>query len=127
MWRNFLINIKPLKPQRGYLRNNSTPTEKILWSKLRRKQLGFWVKRQVSIGPYVLDFYCPQKRLAIELDGASHQTVDQKNYDHYRTEYLNALNIRVVRFWNSRINNELEKIVEEIKSFLHSTLTPPLI
>lgn len=127
MWRDFLINIKPLKPQRGRLRNNLTPTEKILWSKLKHKQLGYWFKRQVSIGPYIVDFYCPQKRLAVELDGSSHQTIDQKNYDHHRTRYLNSLNIMVIRFWNSRISNELDKVVGEVKSFLHSTPTPPLI
>lgn len=121
MWRDFLINIKPLKPQRSRLRNNATPTEKILWLKLRRKQFGFWFKRQVSIGPYVVDFYCPQKHLAIELDGSSHQTIDQKEYDHHRTRYLNALNIRVVRFWNSEIERNLDKVARKIYSTLHSS------
>lgn len=67
--RKYIFNVPNLKPKRQALRNNPTPTEKLLWSKLKNSQLGFKFRRQYSVGGYILDFYCPTKKLAIELDG----------------------------------------------------------
>ena len=106
MKHEFIINKTALKP--------------------RRKQLGFWFKRQVSISNYVVDFYCPQKRLAIELDGSVHKTTSQKKYDLYRTRYLQAFNITEIRFWNHQIFNNIKEVVIKIQTILTTpTLLPP--
>lgn len=96
----------------------------ILWSRLRQRQCGgFKFVRQFGVGYYVLDFYCPEKRLAIELDGAQHAEVENQEYDQERTKRLEALNIRVIRFWNSEINHNLEGVLELI---LHELNTSPV-
>jgi len=121
------IHNKPqLKSVRKELRNESTPAEKKLWCALQHSQLdGYKFRRQHSVGFYILDFYCPSKKLAIEVDGDSHFTDDAMAYDKERTAFLNALNIRVLRFLNTDVYNNLdavrERILEEIKS---PSLTP---
>jgi very-short-patch-repair endonuclease len=122
MRREFLFNISPLKPQRTKLRNTPTPSETILWRYLRKKQLNYTFRRQFSVGPYVLDFYCPAKHLAIELDGKQHQSPDKLKYDKHRTRYLNSLNIKVLRFWNEEAMNQTSKVIEKIETEL--TLPP---
>ncbi|MES3031883.1 MAG: DUF559 domain-containing protein [Patescibacteria group bacterium] len=102
--------------KRLLLRRNQTPQELILWAQLRRKQLGYKFKRQYSVGPYVLDFYCPTKKLAIEIDGSQH--LDNKEYDWERTDYLSVLEIKVLRFWNDEINTNIDGVVEKIISEL---------
>jgi very-short-patch-repair endonuclease len=118
VYHKFLFNIPNLKPQRTKLRNHLTPEELLLWKCIRLKQLGFTFRRQFSVGPYVLDFYCPSKRLAIELDGFQHHTKDRKEYDNYRTQYLNALNIQVLRFSNQEILANIQNVVSKIRTFL---------
>ncbi len=103
-------------PKRILLRKNQTPQESILWARLRRKHLGHKFKRQYSVGPYILDFYCPTKKLAIEIDGSQH--LENKEYDQERTDYLSILEIKVLRFWNNEINNNINGIVEKILSEL---------
>jgi very-short-patch-repair endonuclease len=71
------------------LRRDQTFCEKIVWIYLRdRKTLGYKFRRQYSVDHYVIDFYSPELKLAIELDGTIHDTLDQKDYDAYRQEYL---------------------------------------
>jgi very-short-patch-repair endonuclease len=96
-----------------------THEELILWKLIKSKQLGFWFKRQVSIGPYFIDFYCPQKHLAIEVDGNYHKTTEQKEYDSYRTKYLTGLNIKVIRFWNYEVNNEIKTVISKINTAIN--------
>jgi len=108
-----LHNHPILKPRRVELRKNQTPQEVILWAHLRGTQLGFKFKRQHSIGPYILDFYCPDKKLAIELDGAQH--LDNKEYDQERDNYLLVLGIQTIRFWNSEIDGNIEKALNRIR------------
>ncbi len=120
MKHNFLFNNSSRKPQRFIQRRKMTPTEKLIWKFLSRKQLGYWFKRQVSIGPYFVDFYCPAKRLVIEIDGIQHLQNDAKEYDLFRTKYLNGLNIQVIRFGNHENINE---IVNKIKVICR--LSPP--
>ena len=96
------------------LRRNQTPTEKALWELLRNRQLaGMKFRRQHSVGPFVLDFYCAQFRLAVELDGQSH--VDRQEYDLRRTAWLNAVGISVVRFQNEDVVMNVDKVLEEIE------------
>ena len=98
------------------MRNSLTPAEAKLWSLLKNSQVaGRKFRRQHSVGPYVLDFYCPEEKICIELDGAAHFTEAGYEYDAARTEYLNALNIRVIRFENKDALEDAEGVVEEIK------------
>ncbi|MDX2305280.1 MAG: endonuclease domain-containing protein [Microscillaceae bacterium] len=108
-------NRKELKQFRKDLRNNGTPSEATLWKSLQRSQLkGRKFRRQHSVGNYILDFYCPSERLCIELDGSQHYTEAGLAYDQERTDYLNSLNIRVVRFENKEVFEDLEGVLERI-------------
>jgi very-short-patch-repair endonuclease len=109
-------NIKKLFYRRKDLRNNSTPQEILLWLKLKNSQLGFKFRRQHSIGGYIADFYCPTKKLVIEIDGSQH-FVNQE-YDENRSKYLEGLGIKVIRFWNNEINVNIDAVVDKIMSEL---------
>src|SRR3989344_3488322 len=105
-----------LKPRRAELRKNQTPQEVVLWARLRGVQLGFKFKRQHSIGPYILDFYCPDKKLAIELDGSQH--IKNKEYDQERSSYLLVLGINTVSFWNREIDGNIKEVLQKIQDCL---------
>lgn len=110
-----LHNRPILKDRRKELRNNATPAEQKLWSMLQHSNLGgYKFRRQHSVGPYILDFYCPSERLAVELDGDSHFTEDAIEYDRERTAYLNGLHIRVLRFLNTDVYENLNVVCESI-------------
>jgi very-short-patch-repair endonuclease len=115
-WRRFLYNNMSLKPRRRMLRNDSTEAEKILWKRLQRSQLGVKFRRQHSVGNYILDFYCPEKKLAIELDGLVHKL--SKSLDEYRTRTLTEHEIKVIRFWNKEVEEEIEKVIRMINTTL---------
>ena len=106
--------------KRILLRQAQTPQEAILWNKLRNNQLGFKIRRQYSVGPYVLDFYCPSKRLAIEIDGPKH--IENKEYDIERSDYLSVFNIKVIRFWNNEINDNIDEVINKILCELKTPL-----
>ena len=79
-------NLPPLKPRRRELRTYGTSAEAALWNLLKKRQLrGRKFRRQHSVGRYILDFYCPSERLAIELDGAHHYTPAGQDHDARRT------------------------------------------
>lgn len=120
MWRRFVFNNVNLKNRRQKLRRDSTDTEKILWYRIRNNKLGFKFFRQYSVEGYVLDFYCPEKKLAIEIDGGYHQKPDAKTYDLYRTKYIEAYGIKVIRFWNNDIETNLNKVLIDIKNVIMS-------
>ena len=112
---NPLYNHPILKMRRKNLRKNQTDSESILWKKLRYKKIaGIKFYRQFSIGPYILDFYCPKWRLAIELDGDHHQANEQSRYDEERTVFLNNENVRVIRFGNEEVIKSLASVMERI-------------
>jgi len=99
-----LHNKKELISFRKQLRNNATQAEKLLWYELRKSQLiGKKFRRQHGIGKYILDFYCPEARLAIELDGSQHEEDNQQEHDEIRTKFLNGLRISVIRFKNTDV------------------------
>lgn len=104
-------NIKKLELRRD-LRKQQTPEEIILWSKLRNTQTGYKWRRQVSIGNYIADFYCREKLLVIELDGAYH--LENKEYDKDRKTYLEFLGIKTLRFWNGEISKNLNEVIDKI-------------
>jgi very-short-patch-repair endonuclease len=96
------------------LRNNMTESEKKLWSVLRMKQVnGYKFRCQHPIYRYILDFYCVEKRLAIEIDGKIHNT--QQEYDRYRDEFLKSLEIKTLRISNEYVLNNIEKVKEMIQ------------
>ena len=109
-------NLKNLHDVRIKLRKEITPQEKILWIKLRNNNLGFRFRRQHSIGNFITDFFCPTKRLIIELDGSQH--LDNKEYDQERTEYFESLGIKVIRFWNNEVNININGVMMKIQEEL---------
>jgi very-short-patch-repair endonuclease len=97
------------------LREQSTRAEEILWDALRdRKLANLKIRRQHPIGPYVLDFFCVKYQLAIEVDGDAHLDPSQQEHDEIRTAYLDAHNIRVMRFKNLEIENQLAVVLRKI-------------
>jgi adenine-specific DNA-methyltransferase len=95
------------------LRKNPTDAERLLWSKLRRRQLGaFKFRRQRPIGPYVCDFVCIEARVIIELDGSQH--IEEAEYDARRDAILRSNGYRVLRFWNSDVLHQTESVLDTI-------------
>ena len=98
-----------------YLRKEETIAEKILWQELRNNNLGVKFRRQHPVDMFILDFYAPSIMLAVELDGSVHQEKDSKEYDKGRTKYLGSKGIKVMRFWNGDVENNLENTLNKIK------------
>ena len=97
------------------LRRQQTDAERKLWNAIRNKQLsGLRFCRQFGVGNYTLDFYCPEKKLAIELDGGQHADEQNRSSDVGRTIYLNEQGIKVIRFWNNDVLNNIEGVSESI-------------
>jgi len=116
-------NVKRSRVVRKRLRSSRTAAEAILWKSLKNSQLdGKKFRRQHSVGPYVLDFYCPECRLAIELDGAGHSDLLTAEYDTKRTHFLNSKDIQVLRLENSDILETGELVLEQIRQTLRTTL-----
>ena len=95
------------------LRKDMTDAERMLWSKLRSKQFGVKFRKQVPVGRYIVDFYSYDYHLAIELDGSQH--LDNDEYDAIRTQYLESLNINVLRFWNNEVLTNIEGVLAVIQ------------
>jgi len=97
------------------LRANTTPHERILWRALKELPIkGTHFRRQAPIGPYVVDFFCPAKRLIIELDGGHHNEDATAARDSERQAWLEQEGYRVVRFWNSDVARDLDAVMEKI-------------
>ena len=110
-------NLPHKKDDRRNLRNNLTSAEATLWKSLKSSQLaGRKFRRQHSVGAYILDFYCPEERIPVELDGASHYTATGNLHDTARTAYLNTLGIQVIRFENNLIWSDLASVLQTITS-----------
>ncbi len=111
-----VFNRKYLKTKRKHLRNNSTEAEILLWTYLKGKQLaGRKFRRQQSIGNYIVDFYCPEEKLVVELDGDFHFDDDVKKYDEERTDYINNFGIKLIRFENQEVLYNLETVLKSIE------------
>ena len=101
------------------LRAHQTDAENLLWGMLRnRRLLGLKFRRQYPLDPYILDFYCHDAMLAIELDGGQH--AERQPYDLQRTAYLKRRGVRVLRFWNNEVLQETESVLERIYLTLKS-------
>lgn len=110
---NYLYNDPKLKQKRKLLRRTQTEAEQAIWRVLRNKQMnGLKFFRQYSVHNYILDFYCPAKRLAIEIDGSQHI---ENLYDIERTKKLNDWDIMVLRFWNNDVLKNLSGVYEKIR------------
>jgi very-short-patch-repair endonuclease len=109
----------PLLEAARSLRKNMTDAEQLIWHCLRRKQLGgFRFRRQHPVGRFVLDFFCCEAKLAIELDGAQHNEPDARLRDNERTSFLQQDGFRVIGFWNNEVLENLEGVLEKIYSLL---------
>ncbi|MGH7146866.1 MAG: endonuclease domain-containing protein [Nitrospiraceae bacterium] len=108
------------------LRSNMTGPETWLWSRLRARQLqGLKFRRQHGIGPYIVDFYCPEQSLVIEVDGDSHADADQIVKDQLRDKYFQSLGLRVIRYFNDDIVKNLAGVLEDLAEKLASGSTSP--
>ena len=89
-----------------------------MWWYLKNEKLGRKFRRQHSVGGYILDFYCREKKLIIELDGGIHQTVEAKEYDQIRDKYFTDLEYKVVRFLNEEVEKNIDEVLKKIKYHL---------
>ncbi len=98
------------------LRQNMTQAEKLLWNRLNKNQLGYRFKTQHPIDIFIVDFYCHKFGLVVEVDGEIH--FSQQEYDAGRTADLEKYGLKVIRFTNNEITNDIEKVVSKIKDYL---------
>ena len=121
----FVRNAPALKQRRQELRHNQTEAEKTFWAHVRNGQFyGMRFFRQYSIGPYILDFYCPALKLAVELDGGQHTQIENRGYDATRSEYLKAQGIDVIRFWNHEVSFDVDSILTKLAEKVSPSVPP---
>jgi very-short-patch-repair endonuclease len=114
-----MYNDEKLKIYRKNLRNNMPHPEQVIWYYLRNRQIsGYKFRRQYSIGKYILDFYCTELKLAIEIDGDSHFSQVSSSNDQIRTQYLMTNKIQVLRFDNMEINTNIFGVLSKIVKYL---------
>ena len=116
LMKPYIYNSKFLEPNRKKLRNALTPAEAFLWTQLKKGHLsGKKFRRQYGVGPYILDFYCPEFRLAVEVDGAPHFNVIGAELDAKRDRYLEKYGIVVLRFENGEVFENLDYVLGVIR------------
>lgn len=116
-------NLRELRDRRRALRKQATPQEKRLWQYLRNRNIGYKFRRQHSIGFYIADFYCSEKKLIIEVDGPQHYSEDGKEYDEQREFVFQNMKFRIMRITNEEINKNISLVIESIKSELEKPLS----
>lgn len=115
-------NAPILKQRRQELRRNQTEAEKTFWAHVRSRSFqGVRFFRQYSIGPYILDFYCPKASIAVELDGGQHSLDERREYDAARSAFLIDHGIEVMRFWNHDVLQNIDGVLIRIAE----RITPP--
>ena len=103
-----------------------TPAEQLLWTKLRSKQChSFKFRRQHAIGPFIVDFFCPEESLVVEVDGDVHAEKTQRIKDRQRERHLRSLGLQVIRYTNHEVLNNLDGVLEHLLSVLASSSTSP--
>jgi very-short-patch-repair endonuclease len=111
---------QPINPEllrrAAELRHQMTPEERIVWQELRGNRLGVHFRRQQPLAPYIVDFYCHQARLVVEIDGSPHRR--QQGYDHQRDAYMTRIGIRVLRVANHTVRNDLRSVIHAIRNAL---------
>ena len=97
------------------MRSNATNVESLMWQLLRNKRfMNLKFRRQHVIVPYIVDFFCHELGLVIELDGGQHGTDDAIEYDAERTKFLEALGFKVVRYWNHEVLGNTEVVLDDL-------------
>lgn len=110
-----IYNKKSQTPRRKLLRRNLSKAEVMLWLQLKNKKInGHKFRRQYSVGRYVIDFYCPVLKLAIEIDGGYHLAEGAPEYDQIRQRYIESYGIKFLRFSDKEVINDLPKILRHI-------------
>ncbi len=107
------------------LRGNMTEAEKALWRVLRREQLGVKFRRQVAVGPYIVDFLCHPAKLVIELDGGQH--AEARGYDEKRSRFIEGEGFDVLRFWNNEVLENIEGVLQVVDQKIGKTAKAPLL
>jgi very-short-patch-repair endonuclease len=119
-----MASSEDLKINSQLLRKTMTEAERRLWQEIRLRQVdGLKFRRQFSIGRYIVDFACPERKLIIELDGGQH--AEQESYDSDRTKWLESQGYRVMRFWNNEVLTNLEGVKESIYNAISGGEEPP--
>ena len=114
--------------QRKKLRQNATPEERVLWKVLRGRQLlGYKWRRQFSEGPYILDFYCPELKLCVEVDGLQHTAEEEVKRDNRRTAYLSKEGITVLRVSNEVVWKQSDLVASAILDYLQTLNSSPRV
>ncbi len=109
-----------MKETLRHLRANQTLTEKIVWAELKnRKFMNLKFRRQYPIGGFILDFYCAELKLAIEIDGKIHER--QKEYDKFRQELIEQKDLRFIRVTNEEVVRDVEILLGRVKAALLET------
>jgi very-short-patch-repair endonuclease len=131
-WRSRFSRTKDMTARARNLRVNMTDAETKLWRALRRAQLnGPPFRKQHPVGPFIIDFYCPPLRLAVEVDGGQHAE-QTKEADDRRTQWLAERGVTVVRYWNNDVLSNLEGVLSDLLTQAErlaqaaATPTPPL-
>lgn len=120
-----LFNHKSQKLTRQNLRNRPTYSEKIIWRYLRGSNLGgYKFRRQQGIGPYVVDFYCPEAGLVLEIDGDSHYQSGAAKRDKVRQKFIEKMGIKVVRFTDNDVRDSLDEVLATVLQKLRTTPNP---
>jgi very-short-patch-repair endonuclease len=109
-----LFNHTKYKNRRSALRCAQTAPEELFWQRVRQKQLGVKFRRQHGIGDYIVDFYCAECSLIIEIDGGSHFSSDGQEYDKERDAFLQSKGLTILRFTNRQIMNEMDNVLSEL-------------
>jgi very-short-patch-repair endonuclease len=107
------------------MRHPQTPAEAALWRVLRNRNLKYKFRRQHPIDRFIIDFYCAQAKLCIEVDGDSHFEPEQQEYDAARAAYLEQLGYKVIRFTNHDVRDNINAVLHEIVETVESILNPP--
>ena len=119
MARNKIIPYRrDLRLRSRRLRNESTYSEILLWQEIKNRQLGFQFHRQVPLLNYIVDFYCHELQLAIEVDGAIHDSTEATIYDAKRQARLEAWGVKFLRFDDARIKGDIKKVIIEIRGWI---------
>jgi len=104
----------------GDLRHSMSKAERLLWAQLRNRKIdGFRFRRQLPIGDFIVDFFCYDKKVAIEVDGGVHNNQSQAERDIERTRMLNKLGIEVIRFKNLEVETQIDQVIEVIRKSLN--------
>ena len=117
--KNKLFNIENQKNARRKLRQTDIACEKIMWNKLRNNQQGYKFRRQVSIENYIVDFYCSQLKLVVEIDGAIYCTPEEEGYDKERECFLKNLGLIVKRCLNVDVKENLTELMYDLQNTLN--------